>query len=106
MRSTFTTLLASAGVASAARAYLEYPDTGAAEQYGTIGIGGQLPNVSTVVGLPDFQYLAEEYMNLTAFTYYRNGAAGEWSYRNNLEAFQRVRFRPRVMTQGEFQHIC
>lgn len=45
----------------------------------------------------DFQYVAEHYLNETAFTYYRNGAGGEWSYRNNLEVFQRLRFRPRVM---------
>lgn len=99
MRATFTSLLATAGLACAARPYLEYPDTGAAEQYGTIEAGGSLPDVATVVGLPDFQYLAEQYMNLTAYTYYRNGAAGEWSYRNNLEVFERMRFRPRVMTQ-------
>jgi len=36
-------------------------------------------------------------MNTTAYTYYRNGAAGEWSYRNNLEIFARYRFRPRVL---------
>lgn len=99
MRATFTSLLATAGLARAARPYLEFPDTGAAEQYGTIEAGGSLPDVATVVGLPDFQYLAEQYMNLTAYTYYRNGAAGEWSYRNNLEVFERMRFRPRVMTQ-------
>lgn len=99
MRATFTSLLATAGLAGAARPYLEFPDTGAAEQYGTIEAGGSLPDVATVVGLPDFQYLAEQYMNLTAYTYYRNGAAGEWSYRNNLEVFERMRFRPRVMTQ-------
>lgn len=99
MRATFTSLLATAGLARAARPYLEFPDTGAAEQYGTIEAGGVLPDVATVVGLPDFQYLAEQYMNLTAYTYYRNGAAGEWSYRNNLEVFERMRFRPRVMTQ-------
>ncbi|EMF14416.1 FMN-dependent alpha-hydroxy acid dehydrogenase [Sphaerulina musiva SO2202] len=99
MRATFTSLLATAGLARAARPYLEFPDTGAAEQYGTIEAGGALPDVATVVGLPDFQYLAEQYMNLTAYTYYRNGAAGEWSYRNNLEVFERMRFRPRVMTQ-------
>lgn len=99
MRATFTSILATAGLARAARPYLEFPDTGAAEQYGTIEAGGSLPDVATVVGLPDFQYLAEQYMNLTAYTYYRNGAAGEWSYRNNLEVFERMRFRPRVMTQ-------
>ena len=36
-------------------------------------------------------------MNISAYTYYRNGAAGEWSYRNNLEVFQRFRLRPRVL---------
>jgi isopentenyl diphosphate isomerase/L-lactate dehydrogenase-like FMN-dependent dehydrogenase len=36
-------------------------------------------------------------MNASAYTYYRNGAAGEWSYRNNLEVFERFRLRPRVM---------
>ncbi|KXT05759.1 hypothetical protein AC578_1062 [Pseudocercospora eumusae] len=87
------------GAAHAARSFLDFPDTGAAEQYGTIEVAGTLPNVSTIIGLPDFQYVAEGYMNLTAYSYYRNGAAGEWSYRNNLEAFQRIRLRPRVMVQ-------
>lgn len=36
-------------------------------------------------------------MNDTAYTYYRNGAAGEWSYRNNLEVYSRYTFRPRVL---------
>jgi isopentenyl diphosphate isomerase/L-lactate dehydrogenase-like FMN-dependent dehydrogenase len=36
-------------------------------------------------------------MNTSAYTYYRNGAAGEWSYRNNLEVFQRYTARPRVL---------
>ncbi|KAF2215862.1 hypothetical protein CERZMDRAFT_34808 [Cercospora zeae-maydis SCOH1-5] len=98
MQTILASLLAAAGLASAARPWLEYPDTGAAEQYGTIQEGGALPNVSEVVGLPDFDYLAQEYMSLKNYTYYRNGAAGEWSYRNNLEIFQRMRFRPRVMT--------
>ncbi|EME83219.1 uncharacterized protein MYCFIDRAFT_54162, partial [Pseudocercospora fijiensis CIRAD86] len=87
------------GAAHAARSFLDFPDTGAREQYGTIEVAGTLPNVSTIVGLPDFQYVAEGYMNLTAYSYYRNGAAGEWSYRNNLEAFQRISLRPRVMVQ-------
>lgn len=86
------------GLANAARSFLDFPNTGAADQFGAISDGGALPAVEDVVGLPDFQYLAEGYMNLTAYSYYRNGAAGEWSYRNNLEVFQRVRLRPRVMT--------
>jgi hypothetical protein len=51
-----------------------------------------------MVGLPDFEWAARKYMNTSAYTYYRNGAAGEWSYRNNLEIFSRYRLRPRVMT--------
>lgn len=72
-------LLPLAGVASAARPMLWWPDTLAEAQYGTIEHGGALPNVRTVIGLPDFQYLAEGHMNLTAYTYYHSGAAGEWS---------------------------
>lgn len=94
---TATWVLTLAGLASAARPYMVMPDTGAAQQFGTISPLGPLPNVSTVVGLPDFQYLAEGYMNSSGYTYYHSGAAGEWSYRNNLEALQRVRLRPRVM---------
>ena len=50
-----------------------------------------------MVGLPDFDWAARRYMNISDYTYYRAGSAGEWSYRNNLEAFHRFRLRPRVM---------
>ena len=36
-------------------------------------------------------------MPLRNYTYYRNGAAGEWSYRNNLESFGMYPLRPRMM---------
>lgn len=49
-----------------------------------------------MVGLPDFEWAARRYLNASAYTYYRNGAAGEWSYRNNLEVFQRYRLRPKT----------
>jgi isopentenyl diphosphate isomerase/L-lactate dehydrogenase-like FMN-dependent dehydrogenase len=58
---------------------------------------GTLPDLESIVGLPDFEWAARHGMNASAYTYYRNGAAGEWSYRNNLEVFQRFRLRPRVM---------
>ncbi|KAF2167965.1 hypothetical protein M409DRAFT_22109 [Zasmidium cellare ATCC 36951] len=90
-------LLPLVAVATAARPMLWWPNTLAEEQYGTIEPESALPNVSTVVGLPDFQFLAEGHMNLSSYTYYHSGAAGEWSYRNNLETFQRARLRPRVM---------
>lgn len=58
---------------------------------------GVLPPLASMIGLPDFEWAARKFMNTTAYTYYRNGAAGEWSYRNNLEIFSRYRFRPRVL---------
>lgn len=83
--------------AQAARPWLDEPDTGKLLQYGNLTVGGELPDIEDIIGLPDFDYVARHYLNNTAYTYYRNGAAGEWSYRNNLEVFHRLRFRPRVM---------
>lgn len=97
MRTTFASIFNFLILAHAARPFLDYPDTGAEEQFGTIRPGDELPAVEDIVGLPDFQYVAEGHMNISGYTYYRNGAAGEWSYRNNLEALQRLRLRPRVM---------
>ena len=86
------------GVSKAARPFLDYPDTGAADVFGSLTNNDfTLPPVDDIVGLPDFQYVAEQHMNISAYTYYRNGAAGEWSYRNNLESFHRLRLRPKVM---------
>ncbi|KAI9149088.1 fmn-dependent dehydrogenase [Paramyrothecium foliicola] len=93
-----TQILASALVtgALAARPFLDMPDTGIELALGDTP-EGQLPNVTTMVGLPDFEWMAEHYLPAENFTYYRNGASGEYSYRNNLEVFSRYRFKPRVM---------
>ncbi|KAK1977021.1 FMN-dependent dehydrogenase [Colletotrichum cereale] len=80
----------------AARPFLNEPDTGIREALPDLK-PGQLPDLSAMVGLPDFEYAARNYLPIRNYTYYRNGAAGEWSYRNNLEVFQRYRFNPRVM---------
>lgn len=82
--------------ALAARPFLNEPDTGIQEVLSNLQ-PGELPNITSIVGLNDFEYVARNKMNLSSYTYYRNGAAGEWSYRNNLEAYERVRFRPRVL---------
>jgi isopentenyl diphosphate isomerase/L-lactate dehydrogenase-like FMN-dependent dehydrogenase len=97
-----TSLLLSAAVlplTHAARPFLEEPDTGHVPTFAGITTqdNNSLPSLSSIWGLYDFQYVAEQYLNTTAYTYYRNGAAGEFSYRNNLEAFHRIRLRPRVM---------
>ncbi|KAF2792533.1 FMN-dependent alpha-hydroxy acid dehydrogenase [Melanomma pulvis-pyrius CBS 109.77] len=91
-----SSLLAFATVALAARPFLNEPDTGIDEALASVA-NGTLPDLESLVGLPDFEWAARHSMNISAYTYYRNGAAGEWSYRNNLEVFQRFRLRPRVM---------
>lgn len=93
----FFTPLALASVALGARPFLDEPDTGIEDQLGQIVADGTLAPLKSLVGLPDFQWSARQHMNTSAYTYYRNGAAGEWSYRNNLEVFPRFRLRPRVL---------
>ncbi|KAF5003193.1 hypothetical protein FDECE_10261 [Fusarium decemcellulare] len=82
--------------ALAARPFLNEPDTGLQEVLGDTP-QGSLPSLDDMVSLPDFDWAARNYLPLLNYTYYRNGAAGEWSYRNNLEVFQRYTFNPSVM---------
>ncbi|KAJ0421471.1 hypothetical protein BJY00DRAFT_323264 [Aspergillus carlsbadensis] len=89
-------LLSLAPVAFAARPFLNEADTGIDAVLGDTP-EGTLPDLDDMLGLPDFEWAARHYLNDSAYTYYRNGAAGEWSYRNNLEVFGRYRLRPRVM---------
>ncbi|EOD45300.1 putative cytochrome b2 protein [Neofusicoccum parvum UCRNP2] len=90
---SFTLLLLPAALA--ARPFLEAPDIDAALAFGDLANGTTLPDLSSVIALHDFQYIAQRYMNDTFYMMYTHGAGGEWSYRNNLEAFSRYRFRPR-----------
>ncbi|KAK4060909.1 hypothetical protein Trihar35433_9834 [Trichoderma harzianum] len=90
----FTAFLASG--AFAAREFLNEPDTGIDDVLSDLP-KGTLPDLSGIIGLPDFDWAARHYLPTKNYTYYRNGAAGEWSYRNNLEVFHRYRLRPRVM---------
>ncbi|KAI8935234.1 hypothetical protein NX059_007823 [Plenodomus lindquistii] len=89
--------LALASVALGARPFINEPDTGIDEQLGAFAENGTIAPLRSLAGLPDFQWSARQYMNTSAYTYYRNGAAGEWSYRNNLEVFPRFRLRPRIL---------
>lgn len=90
----FTAFLASG--AFAAREFLNEPDTGIDDVLSDLP-KGTLPDLSDIIGLPDFDWAARHYLPTKNYTYYRNGAAGEWSYRNNLEVFHRYRLRPRTM---------
>jgi isopentenyl diphosphate isomerase/L-lactate dehydrogenase-like FMN-dependent dehydrogenase len=90
-------LLAFASVALGARPWVNEPDTGLEGLLGSIVADGELAPLKDMVAIPDFEWAARKKMNASSYTYYRNGAAGEWSYRNNLEVFARHRLRPRVM---------
>ncbi|KAH8838723.1 hypothetical protein MCOR27_010150 [Pyricularia oryzae] len=85
-----------ASVASAARPYLNEPDTGIDEVLGQLPVGS-LPNVTDMHALHDFEWAARRYLPKVNYTYYRNGAGGEWSYRNNLEVYNRYKLRPKTM---------
>lgn len=79
-----------------ARPFLPFPDTGLAAVVSDVPVGA-LPNLTDMVGLPDFDWAAQNYLPIQNYTYYRSGAGGEWSYRNNLEVYNRYRFIPRQM---------
>lgn len=80
----------------AARPWLNEADTGIELALPDLPVG-ELPHLDAMVGLPDYEWAARNYMSVKNYTYYRNGAGGEWSYRNNLEIFQQFRFRPRAL---------
>ncbi|KAI0165295.1 FMN-dependent alpha-hydroxy acid dehydrogenase [Hypoxylon sp. FL1284] len=84
------------GGALAARPFLNEPDTGFDAFFANLP-EGELPPLDKLVGLPDFQAAARRHLPVMNYTYYRNGAAGEWSYRNNLEVYNRYSLRPRTM---------
>ncbi|KAK8099189.1 uncharacterized protein PG998_012430 [Apiospora kogelbergensis] len=94
--SLITATLASSGV-FAARPFINEPDTGIVEALGANFPVGSLPDIKNMVALNDFEWAARNGLPIKNYTYYRNGAGGEWSYRNNLEVYNRYRFKPRMM---------
>lgn len=95
MRATLITV-ALVSSTLAARPFINEPDTGIEDVLGDLP-RGVLPNLTNIVGLNDFEWAARNYLPKLNYTYYRNGAGGEWSYRNNLEVYNRYRFKPRTM---------
>ncbi|UPK90151.1 hypothetical protein LCI18_001086 [Fusarium solani-melongenae] len=81
----------------AARPFLNEPDIGLEEFLGEIE-PGTLPNISAITTLHDFDFAARNYLPQSNYSWFRHGAGGEWSYRNNLEAFQRYTFKQRALT--------
>ncbi|KAM0276645.1 hypothetical protein ACHAQH_006554 [Verticillium albo-atrum] len=89
-------LISLATGALAARPFLSEPDTGIEDVLGDTP-QGSLANISNLVGLPDFEWAARRYLPIENYTYYMNGAGGEWSVRNNLEVFHRYNWRARQL---------
>ncbi|KAL8386839.1 hypothetical protein RB595_010352 [Gaeumannomyces hyphopodioides] len=94
--STVLAAVAASTSALAARPFLEEPDTGILDILGNLPVGA-LPKLTDMVALNDFQWAARNYLPRLNYTYYRNGAGGEYSYRNNLEVYNRYRLRPKTM---------
>ncbi|KXH45667.1 hypothetical protein CSAL01_12168 [Colletotrichum salicis] len=92
-------LICMIGHAVATRPFLDAPDTGI-EKALQIPSNGSLPSLDRLFGLNDFNYVAERLMNPMIYASVRGGAASEWSYRNNIESFEKLRFRPRVMVNA------
>lgn len=56
-----------------------------------------LPPLSSVQNIQDFEYLAKNILTPSAWAYYSCGADDELSMRENHYAYQRIFFRPRVL---------
>ncbi|GAA6003190.1 FMN-dependent alpha-hydroxy acid dehydrogenase [Rhodotorula paludigena] len=63
----------------------------------------ELRNVETVVCLDEFEEISQKILSEMAMSYYGTGAETEQTLRDEREAWQRVRFRPRVLRK--MRHI-
>lgn len=79
---SWASLLAISAVVNAARPFLNEPDTGLTLFLGNDApaeASGTLIPLDDIVTIPDFDFAARAYMNSTGYSYYRTGAAGEYS---------------------------
>ncbi|KAL8330377.1 hypothetical protein RB593_001409 [Gaeumannomyces tritici] len=97
-----TSLAALASLAAAVLAespFLNEPDTGLEDYlFSTNYTRGAQPLLKDMRGLPDFEWAARQTLTNQKYAFYRVAAAGEWSYRNNLDVWGKVKFRPRQLT--------
>lgn len=56
-----------------------------------------MPDLSQMYNLHDFEHVAKNTMELTAWAYYSSGADDEIALRNNHLAYQRILFRPKIL---------
>lgn len=57
------------------------------------------------VCLTDFELLAKNKMARMGWEYMSAGAADELTLRWNIESYQRIRLKPRVLVDGNFQSL-
>lgn len=97
MRSTFI-LSGLAAIVLATESFLNEPDTGL-ETYlmSTNWTEGSQPLLKDMRGIPDFDFAARQKLDDQKYSFYRTAAGGEWSYRNNLEIWSKVKFRARFL---------
>jgi L-lactate dehydrogenase (cytochrome) len=99
MRSTFL-FFGLAATTLATEPFLNEPDTGLETflQQTNNWTEGTQPALKDIRGLNDFDFAARQKLSTENYFYYRTGSAGEWSYRNNLDIWQKVKFRPRFLS--------
>ncbi|KAK7191498.1 hypothetical protein DPSP01_011015 [Paraphaeosphaeria sporulosa] len=88
-----------AAIALAVEPFFNEPDTGLETflQQTNNWTEGIQPALKDIRGLNDFDFAARQKLSTENYFYYRTGSAGEWSYRNNLDIWQKVKFRPRFL---------
>ncbi|KAF2016079.1 S-2-hydroxy-acid oxidase [Aaosphaeria arxii CBS 175.79] len=88
-----------ASLVAAAEPFWNEPDTGL-ETFlsGTNWTEGTQPALKDIRGIPDFDFAARQKLDNQQYSFYRTASAGEYSYRNNLEIWSKVKFRARMLT--------
>ncbi|KAI0415055.1 FMN-dependent dehydrogenase [Xylaria grammica] len=98
MRSTGF-LPALVGLATAADVWVNEVDTGLETfLYGANWTEGTQPALKDMRAISDFDFAARQKLGDFEYGFYRVAAGGEWSYRNNLEVWSKVKFRPQHLT--------
>lgn len=78
--------------------WLEEPDTGLVNYLASTNYTeGSLPLLKDMRAAPDFDWAAEAHLGDQQYAFYRTAAAGEWSYRNNLDIWSKIKFRTRML---------
>ncbi|KAF9768392.1 hypothetical protein IL306_014335 [Fusarium sp. DS 682] len=63
------------------------------------------PKLSQCITISDFESVAQQTMKKSSWNYYSTGAEDEFTIKENNDAFQRIRFRPKVLVNVEHVDI-